>query len=229
MDDHSQAKRPNNLKIVGESISNGGLFQQVKVTGEAEINGDIDCLSFKCTGNAVVNGDMRSNTLKAMGDLKIKGSLDIAKARLTGDMEVQGGIRGEEVNLYGNCTASSGIQAERFHVKGGIQLTGMLNAERIKIRLIGPSNADEIVGSHIEIGAHRSQKWKLWTKLNGIPALTAGVIEGDIIRLENTTAEIVRGREVIIGSGCRIGLVEYSRTFQQDPTSEVTDVNRTEG
>lgn len=39
--------------------------------------------------------------------------------------------------------------------------------------------------------------------------LHAGVIEGDYIDLEFTTADIVRGNVVIIGNGCSIGRVEY--------------------
>ena len=44
-----------------------------------------------------------------------------------------------------------------------------------------------------------------------------GSIEGDNIELENVEAEIVRGKYVRIGHGCRIGTVEYGENLEAEP------------
>ena len=44
-----------------------------------------------------------------------------------------------------------------------------------------------------------------------------GSIEGDNIELENVEAEIVRGKYVRIGHGCRIGTVEFGENLEAEP------------
>ena len=44
-----------------------------------------------------------------------------------------------------------------------------------------------------------------------------GSIEGDDIELENVEADIVRGKYVRIGHGCRIGTVEYGENLEAEP------------
>ena len=51
--------------------------------------------------------------------------------------------------------------------------------------------------------------------------LTADVIEGDNVYLENTTARVVRGNNITIGQGCKIEMVEYKEDFKTEGKSEV--------
>ena len=51
--------------------------------------------------------------------------------------------------------------------------------------------------------------------------LTADIIEGDDIYLENTHAKVVRGNNITLGSGCEIELVEYKNDFKQDKEAEI--------
>ena len=44
-----------------------------------------------------------------------------------------------------------------------------------------------------------------------------GSIEGDNVEFENVEAEIVRGKYVRIGHGCRIGTVEYGENLEAEP------------
>jgi hypothetical protein len=53
--------------------------------------------------------------------------------------------------------------------------------------------------------------------------LETSVIEADEIQLEDTRADVVRGRNVVIGAGCRIGLVEYADELRVDPDAEVKE------
>ena len=51
--------------------------------------------------------------------------------------------------------------------------------------------------------------------------LTASSIEGDEIELEDTTADVVRGKRVVIGPGCHIKTVEYIDTLDVHEDAEV--------
>ncbi|WP_410770694.1 hypothetical protein [Fontibacillus sp. BL9] len=219
---HREEQR-NDLRLVGDSMSNGGFYGKVSLTGDAEFNGNVDCLSLKSTGNIKVDGSLRSGTLKTTGDLKIEGGLTVTEMSATGEVWVKESISGENMKIFGTCTVMSGIQTERFKLKGVVQSEGMLNSETVEMVLFGKSYAAEIVGTRIEVQPFGAQKWVPWLRMRGTPELEAQVIEGDVVSLENTKADTVRGGEVRIGPGCRIRLVEYSKSFHQDRQSEVAE------
>ena len=51
--------------------------------------------------------------------------------------------------------------------------------------------------------------------------LEAELIEGDEIYLENTRADVVRGKQIEIGPHCKIGLIEYSESLKVHDNSDV--------
>jgi hypothetical protein len=53
--------------------------------------------------------------------------------------------------------------------------------------------------------------------------LEVETIEGEEIDIEGTKADLVRGRNVVIGSGCEIERVEYSGTLTVDKTAKVEE------
>ncbi|MCM3701105.1 hypothetical protein [Paenibacillus macerans] len=233
-------ERRSDLKLVGNGESNGGSFNKVSIMGEGEIHGDVDCLTLKCTGSLELEGSLRAETAKATGnvtvkgamegrDLRITGNLDIGgelrvvKSRLNGDIRIGEGISGDNIQITGKCTVRSGCQAEHFRVKGAVQTEGTINADQVELWLLGPARAAEIVGGRISVAPQISWGLMPWMKSWGTPELQANVIEGDVIRLENTVCGVVRGGDVTIGPGCRIGLVEYTKQYHQDSHSEVKE------
>ncbi|GGH33197.1 hypothetical protein [Paenibacillus segetis] len=240
MDDHNQEMNRSNLKIVGDSGSNGGFFDKVSIVGDAEINGDVDCRTFKCTGTVKIDGSLKSDQLKATGDvttsgslqggemnltgnLNISGSLTATKTRLNGDVHIGEGISGDEIGIFGSCTVKNGCQVEYFRLKGALQTEGMINAERVEMRLVGSSHAMEIVGGDIRVEPLPAWKWISMLKPWGTPDLKAELIEGDTVYLEHTVADVVRGGNVTIGPGCRIRRVEYRDHFRYDKQSEIAE------
>lgn len=219
---HPEPER-HDLRLIGDGLTNGGAFGKVRLTGDTEFNGSVDCRSFKCTGNVAVDGSLKADDLKMTGNMKVAGGLNVKQMNLTGELQVKENVAGEEIHIYGECKVDGGIQVERFLVKGAVRTEGMLNAERVELRMLGKSKIGEIAGSHIEIEPHKPGKWVPWLMRSGTPELEAGVIEGDVIRLNNVTADVVRGGEVFIGPGCRIRLVEYSKDYRQDDRSEVAE------
>jgi len=229
-----------NLRIIGNSNSNGGVFDKVTIVGDAQIDGDIDCSKFRGTGTLDVEGSLRAESLKSTGEIrttedlqggslamtgniKIGRDLIAAKTSFNGEVEVGNRIIGEEIHIFGNLTVRHGIQAENFRVKGALQMNGMLNADKIEIDLYGRSVVTEVVGGEIKVEPSNFKKWVSLFTFKGLPQLESEVIEGDRLYLENTIARIVRGSTVVIGKGCQIGIVEYRESLQQDKDSIIED------
>ncbi|MCJ8012710.1 hypothetical protein MUG84_13310 [Paenibacillus sp. KQZ6P-2] len=210
------------MKITGNGSSNGGSFQHIKIMGEAIINGDTDCDMFKCMGNSEVNGLLHAGSVKVQGEMKVRNELSASSIGITGELSVGGRMAVEKAKITGELQVGSDCQMEEMLVRGTVEVNGMLNAEEAFIKLYGHSHLRELVGGRIMVkkGIGLPFLGKFIPGTEG--SLTADTIEGDTIVLENTKASVVRGRSVTIGSGCRIGLVEYIDEFKQDSEASVS-------
>ena len=89
--------------------------------------------------------------------------------------------------------------------------------------MYGPCKAREIGGERIAVRAGRKLGWFwMWHEKR----LTADLIEGDDIVLEYTTAKVVRGRNVSLGEGCDVEVVEYTGTFSRADDAKVGGVSK---
>lgn len=238
-----------NLTVMGSGGSGGGLYKDVKVNGEAQFTGDIDCLAFRCNGTSKVYGLLKSTSCSINGTLDIDGNLDTGTARINGKMEidgnikareiksfgetnVSGGIAGEEVGLEGFFSVKGNIEAEELHIKGKFRIGGLVNAGSVNLALHSRCEVQEIGGERIRIDRAEGNVLK---KLFGsffLPSdfyegtLAAETIEGDQIYVEHTTAQVIRGGIVIVGPGCHIGKIEYKERLENNAGSTVQHYER---
>ena len=140
-----------------------------------------------------------------------------------------GDYSGETVALQGFLRVKGDCAVERFGCEGGFEVSGLLNAGVVDVALGAPCTATEIGGESISV---RYASWalkRLVAKL--LPSqsfrLAAETIEGDDVRLENTTAKVVRGTNVTLGPGCDIELVEYSEAFERASGAKVKTARKT--
>jgi cytoskeletal protein CcmA (bactofilin family) len=193
---------------MGTSASVGGYFQDVKVTGECKFTGDVDCLKFSQTGEITVDGNLRLQNMKITGECEVKGRIDGASLRGQGQLTAGGGLRIEDIKLTGGIMVTGDCEAEQLQLTGIIEVSGLLNAGNLELALFGPCRAEAVGGGSISI--KRSLTGALLNTGQGKKmSFTAKLIEGDQIELQSTKAQMVRGRRVIIGTGCEIDTVEY--------------------
>ena len=227
-----------NLKIAGEGTASGGFYNNVVVSGKADIHGDFDCIDFKISGACDVNGNLKSKTGKISGEVKIKGNLESEEFKISGNSDIQGdatvkklkiqggtniggNISSEEVSLFGEIKVKGDCNAEAFISRGAFTIDGLLNAGELNIVLYSKSKVSEIGGEKITIKKGITSKIKKIIKSIFLPSdffdgkLYTESIEGDDIYLEDTKAKVVRGNNITIGEGCEIELIEYKNTFQQ--------------
>lgn len=192
------------FKTFGSSdVLKNGKAQQFDVFGETEVRGNLDCL-----------------VMKIFGTTKIGGNASILKAKVFGTLDVGNRFSGEEADIKGSLTVKCDTEFEIFKSTGSFDITGLLNAGSIEISLrYGRSTATEIGGEKIVV----KKKSSFLPFSKGQGSLEARVIEGDDIFLENTIADIVRGKSIQIGSGCEIGLVEYQESFKVNSDSVIKE------
>lgn len=225
-----------NLIINGSGSYPGGRYDKISIRGEGTIMTDVECSAFnvygtseaaenvktgsvKVFGEAEVKRNMEAEDTLVMGTMMVGGNAHMKKIKILGLLEVGEGLTGDEANIKGSIAVNGDVEYETFDSSGGFEIKGLLTADTIKVGLrFGQSSAEEIGGGKITV-KKRSNTLLPFGKEIG--SLSAKVIEGDDIYLENTKADIVRGNKVKIGPGCQIGVVEYRDGFKHDSKAKV--------
>jgi cytoskeletal protein CcmA (bactofilin family) len=232
------------LTITGNGSSSGGVFKNVKIVGDAKIDSDLDCLAFTCTGTAEITGNMKSTSCHIIGEVNLKGNLETGAAKINGVMDIdgnvktkemksngeiliRGGVAGEDVHLEGLFTIKGNCEAENLHMKGVFTIEGLLNAGSVELKTFSKCRIKEIGGEKIDIRRGTGSVLKRLLGTFYLPSdyfegvLRVDTIEGDDIYVEHTSANAIRGTNVMIGPGCRIGRVEYANRFVKTEDSQV--------
>lgn len=224
-----------NLIINGSGSYSGGIYDKVVIRGEGTIVNDIEGSIFKTYGTSEMSANVKANSMRVFGETEIEGTLSSNKCLVMGTMSVKGKskineckirgmfdagshLNGIKADIKGSIAVDGDVEFDTFYSIGSFEVKGLLSADSITIKLRNcRSTAEEIGGGKITV---KRKAFRI-PFVNDEGSLTAKVIEGDQIYLENTEAKIVRGNTVKIGPGCTIGQVEYSDDFSQDPDSTV--------
>lgn len=235
-----------NFRIVGDNSSGGGYFNNARIMGNSIINGDIDCINFKSVGDSKIEGNLKAKRIKILGSALISGSVKSGSAAITGDLKTSGdiqsetlvlrggidtggGIKSEDVKLKGYITINKNCETEIFKSDGILTINGLLNAEEITIKTYGTCEVSEIGGEKITIGRGFNSSITKMIKFLFMPSdfhkgtLVTDSIEGNEIHVSNTKAKVIRGKNVTIGDGCEIDLVEYEDKFSTHGKSTVRE------
>ncbi|EFM10373.1 conserved hypothetical protein [Paenibacillus curdlanolyticus YK9] len=204
---------PSNMSVTGSGSIASGAYNKVKIIGECEVLGALDCETFTCMGTCIVLGPVRAGYFKLQGEVTVNDDWSGGELKGMGQLTVGGHIRGRTISLMGQLAASQSVEAETISVKGAVELKGLLNAERLELRLYGPSYVKEIGGGRIDIRRSRWSTIKGWIAPQKHTELIVSTIEGDEIYLEHTRADVVRGNRIHLGAGCQIGRVEYTQSL----------------
>jgi cytoskeletal protein CcmA (bactofilin family) len=221
----------NDLRINGLGSSSGGSYDFVQINGKGDINGDLECEDFQVNGLGCVHGNVKTGAARTAGKSEIDGNLEGQEIIIDGMAEIGGSVKADKVENRGMLKVNKDCGSETFRSQGGFTIGGLLNAGKIDIEIYVTSRAREIGGEEIEIKAGDAFGFKkfinsLFPVLQFNQGLSAESIEGDDIYLEKTTAKVVRGRDIKIGPGCQIDMVEYRNTFHKDHGATVKEAKK---
>jgi len=239
------SEKRNSATISGAGTISGGTYDRVSISGAGKVTGDLSADEIKISGSGKIQGkteatliaasgsavfsqDVIADEMKVSGSARVDGQVRVKELKCSGTFKTVKGIASEYIKVSGDLRVGEDVEAEIFKASGGFKIEGLLSADRVEIKLGGRCQAREIGGERIEVtrGGWREKGIlldgliKLFTG-GGTAELHTTQIEGDEILLEDTIAEIVRGKTVEIGPGCRIGLVEYSESLKIHPDAVV--------
>lgn len=232
----------NDVKIAGDGTVGGGNFGDVVINGAGKITGDVTCTNFKINGAGTAEGNVAAANTIVNGSGNFSGKLETKEMSINGDATVQlglgvgslkvkgrltvGGVAAHDIDVRGEIRSGVNIEADSLTGEGAFRAEGLVNVGSIDFKLHGNSSAIEIGGERISIVLGRNFVGASLLSLFGEKRLTADSIEADEVVLENTTAKVVRGGNVSIGTGCVIDVVEYSGTLNQMPDARIGEARQ---
>ena len=212
----------------GTIDGNVAVVRKLEISGMGTVHGSVTGGEITSSGTGSVDGSIDARAVETSGNFKVGRDAKIQELSNSGRCRFDQSLRGEKIESYGLLSVGTDLEAETFHSQGSFSVGGLLNANKITIEIHGYGQAKEIGGEEIRV---RSGHWstsflaKLVSQFLGngreLNRLTADLIEGTIVSLENTTAKMVRGNKVTIGPECRIEAVEYTDSVEVDPASHV--------
>lgn len=228
------------LRISGSARINGSIIcEDCHCSGSCRLDGDLEAESVRSSGSVKISGrliagevhtssslcckdaDLKGE-LHSSGSSVFEGDLKATRIRSSGALNCGGNLHCEQMSTSGKCTVAGNLEAETFECTGSVEVPGLLNAETLYIYPCNRSKVGSIGGSNIRILIRDKGGWNFLGRFTPESQIEVGTIEGDRVELEATKAEIVRGRDVKIGKGCMIDLVEYTGTL----TAEAGTVKR---
>ncbi len=224
--------------INGYGSFSGGEFQTVRINGLGKVKGDVHCQQFTTNGDSLIQGNIQTESLKVAGSSMVEGKVKTRETKVNGQLTteaqmdtkdisingsavIKGKLCADQADIRGSITVEEDLEAEKVNIKGIFNIKGLLNAGKVYIELFGNAKAKEIGGEKIVVKKSGFTLNKLLKPLFADKSLSVDVIEGDEIELEYTQAKVVRGKNVKIGPGCKVDLVEYQDTYDADHEAEV--------
>jgi cytoskeletal protein CcmA (bactofilin family) len=180
----------------------------LEVSGKFEAIG-LDCSGMmKISGSSYFEGDVKTEKADVSGSVKCEKAAEIAEATIMGSLSCEN-ISGGNISVRGSIKSEKDIVVKNIFVRGLINCGGVLQADDIEIRFetgakltLGGMKGGNIVISPEYVPANITDRAEA-----GIITVN-GTIEGEEIYLENVVADVVKGKKVTIGEGCKIGKIE---------------------
>ena len=213
------------INFSGIGNLNGGEFGSMNASGIVKVFKDIKGKNLIVSGIMKTKKSIDTDELNVEGILKVGENLKVLKGIISGvvksdkntlakNLEVNGilktqNLEVENINVLGNLFVKNNCQSEEFYLNGKIVINGLLSAEKVNIKAENFSKIKEVGGSDIRIEGLEDKKWDkfiFWKKKE----IKVELIEGDTVFLENVTCNLIRGKKVKIGKGCKIKKIEYS-------------------
>jgi cytoskeletal protein CcmA (bactofilin family) len=236
-----------NVKISGHGSVAGGVYEKVTVSGSGRVTSALECDSLRISGTVVCDGPVKARDIRVSGSADFLGAvetesavvsgassfrtgLQAGKLKISGSVEVGETLTGGWVEVHGGLKVGRDCEVERFTAVGGFDIGGLLSADTIDVRMHAACKASEIGGESIEFREARGPLLEIAAALGllGKKGLEAGSVEGDHVLLERAKVGTVRGRDVELGTGCDVDLVEYIAELKQASGARVKSARKTE-
>jgi cytoskeletal protein CcmA (bactofilin family) len=121
------------LKISGSGSYQGGIFNNVKISGSATINGDIECIDMGTSGSSKVIGSISASEITTSGMCKVSGDVEAGILKTSGTNNIEGNVKAEELKTSGTTKVGGDVSSDIISVSGHINIGGNVHTENIMV------------------------------------------------------------------------------------------------
>lgn len=241
------------MRISGSGKIPAGEYEKIRISGSARLEGLVRCESFHVSGSAGgdaveckkeihISGSCSFKKRVIAESMSVSGSFSCEenvmisdKLACSGGGHIKGAVKCGSCSIAGGLSVEGDLEAETVTAHGKLNCAGLLNAEEIHLYFDRGMKLGNVGGSTIEI-----QRWKpdrgtgFWKFLSYFQRPSDGTvqvlnsIEGDQITLEGVIVPCVSGRDIKIGAGCHVNLVQYTDQVEISPEAIVERVEKRE-
>lgn len=243
----SENKICNKFSCAGVGGVTGDLIcKNFRISGTAKVSGNIYCMESVRISGVMSSGEgIFSKELRVSGVAKAKGdAVGEDGIFVSGVLNSEGNVTSEkEIKVSGSIKAKGDVSAENIVFSGSFNVGGLVNGEKVEIKLhdnleclkIGSVGGSEISvklekkdgstgSSNSFVKALSECVENFFNPEKKAPMLETESVEGDVIELENTIANVVRGNDITIGDNCRIGRIEYTGKVTYSENAEIGEM-----
>lgn len=209
-----------NIDVSGSVVCRQLTTHSVDISGKISVDGTTECSDIDVSGKMKCKA-FKAHSVDASGKISVDNDIECIDLGLSGKLECKK-LKATAIDVSGRINVDGDVECETAEISGSAEISDLLNAESISIESASESRIASIGCSEITV----KEKSRLLAFLNSshAPILTADLIEGDNIILEKTHAKMVRGKNVHIGKGCKIGVLEYTESYACDPSSSIGEL-----
>lgn len=237
-------------KFMGDTTFENSSFETVRVMGKLNVKESSQINSLKILGNINAENlyskilTVGSDDGNFIGIFKIRGLFNsVNKVSLIGDLsgetlesvlelESNGKLKFKNFIFKNSFKALNDIECEQFYSLDEIKVNN-INSEYTYVRPCPNSKVKSITGSKVMICRDFSvtDDFKIIPKNysdslyedydNKVGILEIGLIEADEIYVENVNVDCIRGKNIVIGSNCKIKQAEYTNEIEISKNSIV--------
>lgn len=121
------------LKISGSGSYQGGIFNNVKISGSATINGDIECVDMGTSGSSKIIGSIRASEVTTSGMCKVSGDVEAGLVKTSGTNNIEGNVKAEELKTSGTTKVGGDVKSDIINISGSINIGGNVHTENIMV------------------------------------------------------------------------------------------------
>lgn len=190
----------------------------LKVRGSLFLQDDICAASVDVFGHLSTQGAVSTAALKVSGNCMIRGSCKAHQVNNLGSLRIQN-IQADNLSSSGYLSVAQDAVVGTFYADGAVKIKHLTISSSLEIRLSSRSSVEVISADGNIIVKPNSRLMN--ALMPPFRRLTCQKIEGISITLQQTTAELVCGEDIVIGPRCTIREIHYSKSLTIDPKSQV--------
>ena len=185
----------------------GGHYDDLKINGMCNVEGDIDADSIIVSGTANFEGNVKGDNIK-----------------INGAVNIEGNVKTDEITINGVLSANN-IDAEHISINGIVNIEGDINAECLEANAICVFNnlyGEKIVlrkiktSSKVKINMNNESYNNKCSQFNEIEATS--------IELSHTKGKRISGENIVLGNEVEIETVEYSKSISIKPDAKIKKI-----